>query len=432
MLMAQENDSITLAVAIKGMIDNSSVLVSARDGELAAETRTGAAYSNYFPSLNGTSSFANVGPVTKLSLPMTINNKPTMVSFQLNPEYNYDAHIGAEYLLYDFGKRHKILQANQLGEQGAKIRSSNIRNAVAFQAVAQFSSLLIQEMIIKEKRVDSLTLERHLDFIQKKLETGSATEFDVLGTRVQLTFTQGEINNLNNDFIKNQIEFCELSGLPQKTTALHLKGKFDTTYHSIPIDSLLTSAINSRPELAALKLSQQAAALQLLMAKKEMAPSLMVRTNAGFKNGYTPEINEPKFNWGAGVALQVPLFDGFKSNYHIKEATVKLDSLEQITKDVQRRIRIDILKGIQDVKAAYTNMIISETNVNFANEAFQIASIQYESGTVPNLTVLDAETKLSQAKLVRLQSEYRYTMSQYLLWQAAGYDFSKGKEIINN
>jgi hypothetical protein len=32
MLMAQENDSITLADAIKGMIDNSSILISAHDG----------------------------------------------------------------------------------------------------------------------------------------------------------------------------------------------------------------------------------------------------------------------------------------------------------------------------------------------------------------------------------------------------------------
>jgi outer membrane protein TolC len=387
-LMAQENDSITLGIAVKSIIDNSRALRSAEDGELAAEARTGSAYSNYFPTITGTATFANIGPVTKLSLPMGSK----MVSFQLYPDNNYDAHIGAEYLLYDFGKRHTIFQTSHLGEQGAKIRSSSIRNAVAFQAVAQFSTLLIQELIIREKRVDSLTLERHLDFIKKKVENGSATEFDVLGTQVQLTSIQGELNNLNNEFIKNQIEFCELAGLSQNK--LHLKGSFDSTYHAISTDSLLTFAINNRSEIAALKLSEQAAALQLQMTRKEMSPSLVARANAGIKNGYTPEVNNPKFNWTAGAALQVPLFDGFKSKNHIKEAELKQDSLNQTSKDIQRRIRIEILKGIQDVNAAYTNMVISETNVKFANEAFRIANIQYESGTVTNLNVLDAEISL--------------------------------------
>jgi outer membrane protein len=431
-IMAQDNDSITLATAVKNIIDNSSVLRSARDGESAAEARTGSAYSNYFPSISGTATFSNISPVTKFTLPLTIppDTTPKMVTFQFNAENNYDAHIGAEYLLYDFGRRHTILKTSHLGEQGAKVRSSSIRNAIAFQAVSLFSSLLIQEMIIKEKRVDSLTLERHLDFIKKKMENGSATEFDVLGTQVQLTFTQGELNNLNNDFIKNKIEFCELSGLSQDK--IHFKGSFDSTYHAVSTDSLLTSAVNNRYELAGLKISEQAASMQLLLAKKEMAPSIVAKTNAGFKNGYSPEINNPTFNWSAGAALQAPIFDGYKSKYHKKEAEVRLDSLKQISKDILQRIRIEILKGVQDVKAEYTNMIISETNVLFANEAFRIASIQYESGTVTNLNVLDAETKLSQAKLVRLQSEYRYTMSQYLLWRAAGYDFSKGKEIVNN
>jgi outer membrane protein len=431
-IMAQDNDSLTLATAVKNVIDNSSVLRSSRDGEMAAEARTGSVYSNYFPTINSTATFANVEPVTKFTLPLTIppETTPKMVTFQFSAENNYDAHIGVEYLLYDFGRRHTILKTSHLGEQGAKVHSSSIRNAIAFQAVSLFSSLLIQEMIIKEKRVDSLTLERHLDFIKKKMENGSATEFDVLGTQVQITFIQGELNNLNNDFIKNKIEFCELAGLSQDK--LHLKGSFDSTYHAVSTDSLLISAENNRYELAGLKLSEQAASLQLLMTKKEMTPSIVARTNAGFKNGYSPDINNPTFNWSAGAALQVPIFDGFKSNYHNKEAQIRLDSLKQISKDTQRRIRIEILKGVQDVRAAYNNMIISETNVKFANEAFQIASIQYESGTETNLNVLDAETKLSQAKLVRLQSEYRYTMSQYLLWQAAGYDFSNGKEIFNN
>ena len=70
MLMAQENDSITLATAVKNIIDNSSALRSAQDGEMAAEARTGSVYSSYFPSINGTATFANVGAAS-LQLQMT-------------------------------------------------------------------------------------------------------------------------------------------------------------------------------------------------------------------------------------------------------------------------------------------------------------------------------------------------------------------------
>ena len=49
-----------------------------------------------------------------------------------------------------------------------------------------------------------------------------------------------------------------------------------------------------------------------------------------------------------------------------------------------------------------------------------LEDIDITDQTVPNLDLLDAETTLSQAKLIRLRAFYDYTMSLYALDRTTG------------
>jgi outer membrane protein TolC len=428
-------DSIVLPAAINLAIKSSATLNAAGKGLTAAKARTSQAKGAWFPSVNGVVSYANLGPVEKMNLPlaMGIGTNPVTgkdflemanIPFQLFPENNWDLHVGADYLIYDFGRREKAIALSAFGEQGQQIGADFAAKRIAYITIIAFESLLSENEIISAKRENITNLSQHLDFVKKKLSTGSSTQFDVLRSEVQLTNSQTELTNLLNDQDKQQIDFRQLLGLDE-AAATRCVGAFDSTYREPPKDSLVEASLKQRTEIDMLNLAIKATQVQLSLARTELTPELGAHVAAGAKNGYIPNLDQLEFNWVAGAQITAPIFDGRRSHFHVKELESRIDSLKTVLEDLQRHVRTDVLKAISDVKSAHQNVSAAAENVRLASESRRIATLQYEAGVIPNLDLLDAEDKYTQAKFSQVQSEFRYTLSKFALMQVTGFDFAK-------
>ena len=69
-------------------------------------------------------------------------------------------------------------------------------------------------------------------------------------------------------------------------------------------------------------------------------------------------------------------------------------------------------------------MQISQVQLQQAQDAVAIARTRYETGSITNLDLLDAETAESTAKLTSLQTLYRFILSKYELERATGTSFT--------
>jgi outer membrane protein TolC len=437
----QNADSLTLERVIDMAVKNSALLSARQKGLSAASARTSQVKGAYFPVVNGTASYANIGPIEKMNFPIAVGIKPDPVTgrdglvmqnipFQLYPGNNWDFHIGADYLLYDFGRRKKTVELSAIGEQGAQTGSVLDAKSVAYQAIVMFESLMNSDHLIKAKNEDVSNLNRHLEFVKKKLSTGSATQFDVLRSEVQLTNSQTDLINLANERDKQQIDFRQTTGLPDSTPVV-IKGTFDSSYQELPGDSLVALALKNRTELDLFTIALKALQAQIALARADCLPALSAHASVGEKNGYVPDLDKLQFNWVVGGQLQVPIFDGRRSHFRTRELESRIDSLQIVFKDVKDRMRTEVLKAIADVKSAHQNFVAAKTNVGLAGESHRIANLQYEAGVIPNLDLLDAEDKFIQAKFAQLQSEFRCALSRYALMRVAGFDFtelSKGAE----
>jgi outer membrane protein TolC len=97
---------------------------------------------------------------------------------------------------------------------------------------------------------------------------------------------------------------------------------------------------------------------------------------------------------------------------------------EAHTKDVERQIRSDVEQVAADVQATLSKVQISEVQLQQAHKAVAIARTRYETGSVTNLDLLDAETAESSARLMNIQALYRFVISKYELSRAVGASFT--------
>ena len=143
-------------------------------------------------------------------------------------------------------------------------------------------------------------------------------------------------------------------------------------------------------------------------------------STSGYKNGYIPNLDEWKANVAAGVLLMVPLFNGHRTRHQEEEADANIRSAKARTADVERQVGSEVGQAITGVQSSLEKIENSAVQVAQAEAALARARAQYDAGVATNLDLLDVQTALSQAKLIRLRAIYEYMVSMNALDKATG------------
>ncbi len=102
--------------------------------------------------------------------------------------------------------------------------------------------------------------------------------------------------------------------------------------------SLVEKALNDRPDLLQAANSVEMASLDKALAVLGNRPSITAGAGLGFKNGLftvdNTDLNALEFNWSVGVALNVPIFDGFMAANRTAEAEGSLAAAKDEAEDL--------------------------------------------------------------------------------------------------
>ena len=178
---AQSNDSLTIARAVEAVLHNSHALKELSLQIEAASSRTAESKTAYYPTVSADLTYANIGPADNLAI-TGFGPKP----LDMAPANSFDAHLGANIELYDFGKTGFSVKAADFSKKTLNDKTAGIGSFLTFQAISLVANIaMIQQGIaIQNENIESL--DRHYGVVKKRVETGSQTDYDLLKTQAQL------------------------------------------------------------------------------------------------------------------------------------------------------------------------------------------------------------------------------------------------------
>jgi outer membrane protein len=405
-------DSLTVTGAVHMALSANPALQQAADQVRAATAGIGISKSALYPEADVSLNYSLIGPVPQLFF-------PGLGSFKLYPENNYDAHVGVRQKVYDFGKNSTTIDVSESKVKTAEEGVEMTKSGIAYQTIQTFYAILYLQQSIDVENQDIQTLTEHMAVNKKRVAAGTGTDFEVLTTQVRVAAAQNQKIDLENYLQKQEIALRRFIGLPD-STPLKLNGEFLTSSLSLDSDSLTDLALRQRPDYLASRQAEKTAGLQYRLSQVSDMPTLNVNAAFGVKNGFIPNLDILRGNWVAGVQVQVPLYKGGKTEYQEEEAQAALDGSRDHTSDLERQIHSEVRQAISDLSAARDKLEATALQVKQAEDALSIAQKRYDAGTVSNLDVLDAETSLSQAHLLRLRALYAFVTSRYALDHAIG------------
>jgi len=406
------SDSITVEQAVRLTLENHPLVQQAGYGVSAADARVGASRAAYYPDVSLAGVYELLEPVPEISF-------PGLGTFKFYPANNYDVHLGLRQTLYDFGRISTGVQLAESARRSAADYVDVVKSNLAYQTIAAFDAMLIlhRSIAVLDEQIEAL--EQHLAVSVKKIQAGTATDFDSLTTEVRIAAARNDRIDAARSLETQEIVFRQLTGLPPDRSVAP-KGAIDARPVRLNPDSVLAAAKRRRPELVMSRDAENSAAVQARLASLGDKPSLALNVTSGFKNGYIPDLNEWKANVAAGVLFMVPLFNGHRTRHQEEEADANIRSARSRTADVERQVGSEVGQAIAGVKSSLEKIENSAVQVAQAEAALTRAQAQYDAGVATNLDLLDVQTALSQAKLIRLRAIYEYMVGMNALDKASG------------
>ena len=176
---------------------------------ISADAKIGLTKTAYLLDVSLSTSLNRIGPVTNISF----GGK----NIQLYPENMYNATFSVNENIYDFGKTAQNLVFDEKNKEMTQLTIDQVKQQVSMAVMANYYTIsFIQEAIqIKDDQLN--TLNEHLQFVQKKADTGSATQYDIMTTKVRISVIENQKTDLQTAL---QVQICQLNSYPWQSLSI--------------------------------------------------------------------------------------------------------------------------------------------------------------------------------------------------------------------
>ncbi|MBD2705269.1 TolC family protein [Spirosoma sp. BT702] len=411
-----------LRVLIQQANTNYPVLKQQQEQIRAGELRTDIARTAMKPNVSGTALYQYLNPVAQATLPVDGVNR----TLQFQPNHNVNANIGVGQTIYDWGRTHASVQQAADNVQVLRRSLEISQQNLAYQVAAAYygigflqRSLSVQDSVIH-------TAGANVQLLATRLQNGDALQYDVLTQQVRVKVAQNRKIEIQNQLERQLALLTYLTGNPSPDVSGAVKQfNLETAGNNVTMqpfvlanDAQTALAGNKDVQLAQDRVRQ--AETDIVVNNLAGRPNLSFSGSAGFRNGYLPEINTPKFNIAAGVSLAVPIYSGKRYQLQSQAAQLNLNASRYAVENANAQVRQSIAQLNADIRSNLTRLANLETQVLQSKKALEIANARLRNGVITNVELQSAETGVEEAELGRLNFQYQLLLNQLELKRLLG------------
>lgn len=177
------------------------------------------------------------------------------------------------------------------------------------------------------------------------------------------------------------------------------------------IDELVTQALQSRPDLQSLNLSEQSAEKFSAAQRQQVLPTI----EALGVIGYTPWGSRQYFteNWygAAGININIPIFNGFRYNAQAAEARLEANAQAERARDLRNVITRDVRTAWLNANADFQRVSVTADLLKQANLALSLAQTRYNLGLSSIVELSQAQLQQTQAAIDNANARAQYGLS---------------------
>ena len=179
------------------------------------------------------------------------------------------------------------------------------------------------------------------------------------------------------------------------------------------------STFDKRADLLSAQKALEQIRIDVRTATYERLPSLTLSGNFGYASAkYDDEKKQDQ--WGIGLGLSVPVFDGMRSGANRRIALSRQRAQETRLHSLELQISAELRLALQGVNSRNAQIAVAEKSLRLAQEELRLAQQRYQQGVADNREVVEAQNRLAVADDTMVEAIFQYNLSRVELARAKG------------
>jgi outer membrane protein len=317
----------------------------------------------------------------------------------------YQSELTMKWLLFDFGQRDATVNAARESLLIANVAFNATHQRLVFEVSQAFYAYNLARESVKVAESSSQTADTVHSAVDARVNSGLATGPELLQAEQQLAQANFDLEKARGSERDAFVDLMEAIGL-SPAVQIRVTEAFTGSVHfdlETPLATFVMRALSQRPDLVASLAKVRVAEDKIKGIKASYFPKISAlgsvgygeeRTSLGVSNTF--DSSAPSF--GASLAIELPLFDGFLRDRSLQAAHAELqaasDQLEQARDETVRQV----WKSYNDLRTAIRRGAAAAALLNSSQSAYDAILASFKQGLSTYTDAVTNETKLTSAR----------------------------------
>jgi outer membrane protein len=318
---------------------------------------------------------------------------------------------GFTQLITDFGRTSNLVASSKLQEKAQNANALATTEDIIIATDQAFFDALQAQALLKVANQNTATRQTTQTQISSYTKNKLKSTLDLSFADVNLSQAKLLQLNAENNADSSMAALDAVLGLDRQVTYDLVEDASPLAAPPADADQLVGLALQQRPDLQALNLSQQAAVKFSHAQHDQKLPSITAAGTAG-----SVPIRPAQYyvqNWwgGIGVNMNIPIFNGVLFSAQAKEATIRAQADSEQSRDLRDRIVRDVRTAWLAANTAYRRVAVTEELLKEANLALSLAQTRYQLGLSSIVELSQAQYQQTDAAIDHTNAQYQYRLA---------------------
>jgi outer membrane protein len=324
--------------------------------------------------------------------------------------------------LFDFGGRRADARAATKFLQSAySLRDATVQKVLGEVLESYFDAITAQSLLDSKKETEAVA-EETLASADRRSRRGDGQQIDVLQATTALAKTRLDSSRARAALAKAVAVLTYTVGLsPGSQYTLAAEPESDADMDNKSLSAWLEEARHNHPAITSAREELEASEARVSSVRSSGRPTIDFQANL-YENGFPQQgiSASRQRNTTLGVAVNIPLFDGFLTRYKIRAAEADVHTKQIALMDTERATLSEIVKSYSDAASAVDNLAASRQLVEAALAAQISSRRRYDAGVVDVSELLITQSALADARQERVRSLAEWRSARLRLLATSG------------
>ena len=344
-----------------------------------------------------------------------------------------NVNLSSGLVLYNGWQNHLNLRRAKVGLERAQSGVEVAQNNVALQLASAYLNVLFQKEFLRIAQFNQEATGRQVDRVQKLVNAGAAAESDLIDVLAQQASDISATVSAENGVAIAKLALSQLLLLEGvEAEAMDVAPPSEDLLNGVELpvtaQAATSFALQHFPEMKVADLDITDAYLAVDLAKARRMPRVTV--SPGANSSYLEMPNTPPFveqistiSPNISLSMSVPIFNGFGIHTSVERAKVGVLSAELAKAQTAQTLAQTVEQSWADARAAERTFEANDRTLEAASLAMTNAEARFEAGAISALEYADARTRLDNARINALRTQYDFVFKTRIL------DFYLGKPL---